>query len=233
MKLIHLKEGTPQFEEIKKEWDEKAKNVTVETLQDFVTELTEKYSHDYGTICHAMSIAAVAAAWAVDHSSQGGITGFQAGAVMWGFIRSWNFSSNKTGMRIIDYDNFLYPQYEDKFQKNISEEIWENIQKEAAVKLEDADRKYDEYLDDLKRYKENIDAFLAKYPDYYERREHYDHLGIGTGEQWEAEDKKKASGFEFAPQEPYCPVSKESRVYKHWQSIVSGDVPFGYSIGRE
>lgn len=230
MKRIALSEGSEQFQTIKAEWQEKAKKCTIETLPAFLSELTEKYQHDYGTICHAVAIAAVAAAWAVNHSPTGGITGFQAGAIMWQFIREWNCSGNKTGLRLVDYDNFLYPQYEDKFQNVLSKDVWANIQKEAHHKIEDANKEYGEYLERMQQYKEDIAAFVAKYPDYYERREHYDPLVMGTGEQWEAEEKKKAGGFEFAPQEPHCPISNTSPVYKHWVSICNGMVPFGYAV---
>ena len=58
---------------------------------------------DYGTVCHAIALSAVATAWAANKTAQGGITGFQAGAVMWEFIKNWSYSSNKTGMRLVDY----------------------------------------------------------------------------------------------------------------------------------
>ena len=227
---IALSEGTEEFKAIQKEWQKKAKKATIATLPAFLTELTEKYQHDYGTICHAVSIAAVAAAWAVNAAPTGGITGFQAGAVMWGFVREWNCSSNKTGMRLVDYDNFLYPQYADKFQKVLSKDIWENIQKEAQAQISKADTSYAEYLEKLEQHKVDIAAFVAKYPDYDERREHYDPLGMGTGEQHAAEKLKRDSGFEFAPQEPYCPVNSASSVYQHWLSIVNGAIPFGYIL---
>lgn len=121
---------------VHKDWYEDAKKQTIDTLPAFLNKLTTEYSHDYGTICHAVAAAAIGAAWAIDHAPTGGITGFQAGAVMWKFIRHWNYSSNKTGLRIIDYDNFLYPQYHDKFQKTISLATWEAIQKEARRKLQ-------------------------------------------------------------------------------------------------
>jgi hypothetical protein len=178
----------------------------------------------------AVCVASVAAAWAVDHSPQGGITGFQAGAIMWQFIREWNYSLNKTGLRLVDYDNFLYPQYADKYEKNITKDTMAALQKEAKAKIEKTDSEYADYLKKCEQYKSDIAAFIAKFPDYRERREHYDPLGMGTGDQWEAEKKKKSSGFEFAPQEPYCPVTSDSAVYLHWQSIVNGVVPFGYGI---
>lgn len=216
------------------DWYNEAREIkTVDDLAKFVTKLGTKYGHDYGTVCHAVAASAIAAAWCMNAMPHGGITGFQAGCVMWEFIRRWNYSSNKTGMRIIDYDNFLYPQYEYKYQKTIAPSTWKAIQKAAANEIEEADKKYAEYLTDLKRYEKDIKAFVKKYPDYYERREHYDRLGIGTGEQWQAYEAKRDSGFEFAPDEPYEPVGKNSPAYKHWKSIVSGKIPFGYHLSND
>lgn len=225
-----LNESNPEFKAIKEEWLKKAKAMTIDGLPAFLKELTENYSHDYGTICHAVAVSAIAAACAVDHSPQGGITGFQAGCIMWEFIRNWNYSSNKTGLRIIDYDNFLYPQYEDKYQKTISKGTWKAIQQEAKTHIDKANREYADYLKACEQYKKDIAAFVTKYPDYYERRKYYDPLGMGNGEQWKAEEEKKASGFEFAPQEPYCPVNSDSPVYQHWLSIVNSNIPFGYVV---
>jgi hypothetical protein len=84
---ITLSEGSEQFKEIKEGWKKKAYEVTTDTLPEFLKELSEHYRHDYGTICYALASAAVAAASAMDKSEQGGITGFQAGHVMWQFIR--------------------------------------------------------------------------------------------------------------------------------------------------
>jgi len=181
---IALDEGSEEFKKIKADWEKKAREVTIDTLPGFLKELSEQYSHDYGTICHAVATAAIAAAWAMDKSEQGGITGFQAGAIMWEFVRSWNHSSNKTGLKLVDYDNLLFPQYGDKFEKTISPYVWENLQKEAAKNIEEADAKHAKYIDDMEQYKKDIAAFVEKYPDYYENREHYDPLGIGTGDQW-------------------------------------------------
>lgn len=228
---VTLDESSEEFKRIKDEWNKKSKEVTIEALPEFLKELSENYIHDYGTICHAVATAAIAAAWAMNKSDQGGITGFQAGAIMWEFIRSWNKSSNKTGLRLVDYDNFLYPQYSDEFEKKLSPDVWENLQREAVNNINEADKKYAEYLDNKEQYEKNIALFVEKYPDYYDNKEHYDPLGMGTGEQHEAEKKKKESGFKFAPQEPYCPVNGDSSVYRHWKLIVGDVVPFGYIVG--
>ena len=217
---------------VQDEWYKEARDMTLDKLPEFLNRIMNDYSHDYGTICHAIAAGAIATTWAMDHSEQGGITGFQAGAVMWQFIRNWNYSHNKTGLKIIDFDKFLYPQYGDYFQKTISPETWAAIQKEAAAKTKEADEAHEKYLKDLAQYEIDIVEFALKYPDYIERPEHYQHLSYGTGEEWGKYEDKKSSGFEFAPREPYDPMP-DSRVYHHWQSIINDVVPFGYKVVAE
>lgn len=116
-----------QIKQIKEEdgthkaWMEKAKSLkTVQELTEFVEELTTKYGHDYGTICHAIAAAAIGAAHVVERSPQGGITGFQAGAVMWEIIRGWGIWG-KGPLEVIEWDNLLYPQYDDKMPRTIGD----------------------------------------------------------------------------------------------------------------
>lgn len=75
-------------------WFKAAKEQTLETLPSFMNHILNDYTHDYGTICHALTACAIGAAYAGDKSKQGGITGFQAGCIMWDFIRHWNHESN-------------------------------------------------------------------------------------------------------------------------------------------
>lgn len=117
--------------EVIDQWYKDASKQTIETLPDFMNHVLNDYYHDYGTICKAIGACSVAAAWAANAHSQGGITGFQAGAVMWEFVRHWNHSSNKTGLRLIDYDNMLYPQYENRFAKTITKGLMESLTEEA------------------------------------------------------------------------------------------------------
>lgn len=123
-----------------KEWFEQAKQQTLETLPEFVRHVMNDYGHDYGTVCHAISACALAAAWAANRENSGGITGFQAGFVMWDFVRQWYYPRNKTGMRILNYDDLLYPQYGYKFEKTLSPEIWEDVQKAAKEELENNEK---------------------------------------------------------------------------------------------
>ena len=150
---------------LEEQWFAEAAKQTPETLMEFFNHVMNDYAHDYGTICHAVAACAIAAAWAANKAdgAQGGITGFQAGFVMWDFIKRWEYTNNKSGMRIVDFDNMLYPQFEHKFDKTISKRVWESLQEQAKANL------------------------LAR--DY------------------------AADG-----------------VRRHWQSIVDGHVPFGYTV---
>lgn len=149
---------------LEKEWFQEAKKQTRDTLGQFIDHLMTDYQHDYGTICHAIAAAALAATYAADNSPQGGITGFQAGFIMWDFIKQWMYPTNTCGLKIVDYDNMLYPQYERHFDKTIPSHTWELLQAQAKELLKT-----------------------------------------------EAHDA-------------------HNEVYKHWQSIANGQVPFGYII---
>lgn len=119
---------------LEKEWFEKAKHMKLEDLPNFLNELMN-YGHDYGTICHAIAAGALASMYAMDNHKNGGITGFQASCVLWDVIREWSYSGNETGLRLVDYDNMLYPQYEYKFQKTISESTWNRMVEKAKENL--------------------------------------------------------------------------------------------------
>ena len=154
-----------------KQWYEEAKKQTFQTLPAFLDKLTLDYEHDYGTICHAIASAAIAAAWAVERSPAacGGITGFQAGAVMWEFIKHWSYESNSIGLKIVDYDKLLYPQYAYYFsEKEISQRQMEKLREEAK-----------------KLIAEDAGSKTLKVPD---------------------------------------------NVLTHWQSIVDGKAPFGFTV---
>lgn len=126
---------TEKDKEIIEQWYKDASKQTLETLPEFMAHILNDYSHDYGTICKAIGACAIAAAWAANSSPQGGITGFQAGAVMWEFIFNWAYRHNKCGLRFVDYDDMLYPQHAANFDKRIPPRIMELLQTEAQFKL--------------------------------------------------------------------------------------------------
>ena len=116
------------------EWYEEAKKMTLSQLPVFIDHLVNDYNHDYGTICHAMTSGAIATMRAIDNSPQGGITGFQASCIMWQFIQKW--MSFESPLRLINFEDLLYPQYENKF-KTMSKETWEWVQNKAKQNLID------------------------------------------------------------------------------------------------
>lgn len=132
-----LNENMPEFQKIYKEWQEYVAHIeTIEEFNDFFNDLMNNYYFDYGTQCRAIGLLAAAAAWL--GANTGLITGFQASFVMWEFIQNWTYRNNKTGLKIVDYDNMLYPQYEYKFNKTISSETWNALQNEASRKLQES-----------------------------------------------------------------------------------------------
>ena len=79
----------------------------------------------------------IATAKYIDRSDVGGITGFQASFIGWEMIKEF-FHESKIGMRLVDYEDMLYPQYEEKFKKIISKDIWESLQKQAEINLKES-----------------------------------------------------------------------------------------------
>ena len=225
-----MREQISEEMKIHEVWYKEAKNMTLEGLPEFINHLMNDYEHDYGTICHAMTAGGIATMNAMNKSDQGGITGFQAGAIMCEFIRNWRYRmKNKTGLKLVDYDHFLYPQYEERFRKNIGAYTWAAIQKEAATQIKEADEQHEKYLVASEKYEQDIAVFTEKYPEYSENPKKYDHLDVGNVAEWDEEDSKIKNGFEFAPTKPYDGPYGNA-VYQHWTSIVSGVVPFGYTV---
>lgn len=121
-------------EGLQKTWYETAKTQikTPDELATFMKFLLSEYNHDYGTICHAMAACALAAVNVLNASAQGGITGFQAGAVFWEFTKRWRHLDGPA--RLLEYENMLYPQYEEKFN-TITPETWKHLQAKAREEL--------------------------------------------------------------------------------------------------
>ena len=225
---------------LQKEWYERAKSMKPEDFPEFFREMTEDYIHDYGTVCHAMASVGLAAMFAFNNSegARGGITGFQAGCVMWDVIRNMNYESNKCGLRLIDMDNLLYPQYEYKFH-TIDSNTWRAVQKEAKNKIFESNAAHHKYQKDMEQYKRDLEKFKIdvtafesehpEYPKYEDNPEFYERLGLGTSEEWDKEYEKEESGFLFAPRKPYDGAAHPD-VVAHWESIINGKVPFGLRI---
>jgi len=137
---------------------------TKEDLDNMLAEVINDKELDYGKICYAISGCMLAVLNYIDRSEVGGITGFQASIIGWQMVREL-ICDNETSLRLINYDDMLYPQYERDFDKVIDKELWKMLQEKAKEKLE-------------------------KVPDAH------------------------------------------PKVIEHWQSIVDGEIPFGYKVRR-
>lgn len=148
--------------EAKEILEKERKNIkSLDDLMNYIQNIRDNYDVGYGTAPRAIAQAVLATSHYL--ADVFGITGFQASCVMWDFIKDWSFRGNKCGLKITNYDDMLYPQYNYKFQKTIKKDTFEALQKAAENNLE--------------KYK-----------------------------------------------------SASSNVIEHWQSIVDGNVPFGYII---
>ena len=116
-------------------YDKADKVKTKEQLDELLKEIVESKELCYGTIVFAISGAMLATAHYINESEVGGITGFQAGFIGWEMIRKFLVHENKTALKIINYDDLLYPQYKNKFKKVIDYELWKTIQDEAKILL--------------------------------------------------------------------------------------------------
>lgn len=127
-----MKQPITEEMNLQKEWFKEAGKVKEQDLLDFFQRIVHGYAHDYGTMCHAVAACALASAWAANDVL--GLSGFQAGFVMWDFIDNW-FMKSDCGLKLVNYDDMLYPQYGSKFDKVISQETWNKIRKKAIENL--------------------------------------------------------------------------------------------------
>lgn len=141
---------------------EKANNVkTREQLNELLDEVINDKDLDYGTIVYAISGCMLATAKYIDRSEVGGITGFQASFIAWEMVAKFMHES-KVAMRLIDYEDMLYPQYENRFAKTISKRTWDILQAEASKRLLETPNAHPEVI---KHWKSIVDG---KVPFGYE-----------------------------------------------------------------
>ena len=121
--------------EVRDKLKEERKSIdTFDDLVNFLRNIQDNYNCGYGEAPRAIAQATLAVAWYL--ANEFGITGFQASFVMWDFIKDWLFSSNECGMRLVNYDNMLYPQYEGEFQKTIAPDTFDALQNKAKRLIE-------------------------------------------------------------------------------------------------
>lgn len=136
MKELKITATTEQ--EFREQAYEIAKSVnTTDELAEFINFISNT-PLDYGTAVYAQCAAMLAAQRVINQGEQGGITGFQAGFIGWEMVKAF-MSVGDCGLSIRDWENMLYPQYEDRFEKTISREIFEGLQRKAKERLTKAD----------------------------------------------------------------------------------------------
>lgn len=141
-------ENSREFE-VKEQLEKERKDIkSFDDLIAFLQRVKDNCNTGYGTAPRSIAQAALATAWYL--ASDFGITGFQAGFVMWDFIRDWRYSGNKCGIKIVDYDNMLYPQYDYKFEKTISRDTFIALQEEAKKNLEESEYAHPDVIDHWK-----------------------------------------------------------------------------------
>lgn len=142
MKELKITSTTEQG--FKKQAYEIAKSVnTTDELVEFIN-FINNIPLDYGTVVYAQCAAMLAAQHLLNIGSQGGITGFQAGFIGWEMIKEFMIVGD-CGLSIRDWEKMLYPQYEEKFEKTISREIFERLQEKAKEKLFNDDESVNGY----------------------------------------------------------------------------------------
>ena len=123
-----LKKTVP--EEVERSWHEKAGKIkNTEELKSFLDYLLDQ-NHDYSSIAEAFISGLKATMRAMDSHKNGGITGFQAGFVLSQFLAAEKLIRGPWQIR--RFENMLYPQYENHFDKTVSKDTWIWLQTEAA-----------------------------------------------------------------------------------------------------
>lgn len=134
---------------------EKAKTIkTKQDLDALLDGVINDKELDYGKICYAISGCMLAVLNYIDRSEVGGITGFQASIIGWQMVRKL-ICDNETSLKLINYDDMLYPQYERDFDKVIDEKLWKMLQEKAKEKLEKVP---DAHPDVIKHWQSIVDG---------------------------------------------------------------------------
>lgn len=134
------KTGKMKFNDIRDEWYAKAKTEihTPEQLKAFAEEISAKVKSSGEAYNDSSNGAAALALAAMNMMAfMYGMTAFQMSWVMWQVIDQTLLSEHDCGMRLLNYDDMLYPQYEHRFGKTIDDDTWGRLQEKAAKLVEE------------------------------------------------------------------------------------------------
>lgn len=168
-------EQRKRWTENKEAWSNEAKTQihTPEDLKKFADKLIEHCNNLEGPdLYEETANATTSLAYSAIEmcAEQYGLSGFQVGCIMWGIIDKLILSEHDCGMKLLNYDLMLYPQYEDCFEKTIDSETWKKMQEKAS-------EQYNKYLSEKARL-ENGDE--NAFPACEEVAEHWKNIVDGT-----------------------------------------------------
>ena len=155
--MIKLNEQSKEFQEIKKQWLDEVKTIDSKNKLDrFVRKVMQGYEHDYGTYVWALSVCTKA--FVRYYGSA--MTGMQASFLMWQIIRDTFGKKDKLGLKLVEYEWVLFPQYIERFKTEFDEETHTKaieLAKQYLVEYKDAS-------DDVKKHWEKIaSGWLPEY----------------------------------------------------------------------
>ncbi len=166
MERKSLLEESNEFKKLKQKWFN-FKPKTEQELFDFIHELTTEYVNDYGTCVH-MCVALMKAMFNYFDELEG-MTGFQVGCMKWEVLQEIFGVNDEIGMKLLRYENMLYPQYDKEFSKIIIDEQQRNkIIQLAKKELREADVDFI-HPNVLMRWQQLAAGIL---PDYVEVEQH-------------------------------------------------------------
>lgn len=147
-------ENVEKWLAIRNEWERRAKTET-KTITDLTNLATDIWNHVislkdgediYNDSSSAASSLALAGIYMCSYNF--GLTFFQMHYIMWTIIDKMMIDEHDVGLRIVNFNNMLYPQYEYLFNKTMSKDEFDALQKKAAsmLKIGNLGKEVEEHL---------------------------------------------------------------------------------------
>lgn len=216
-----------------------AKKQTMRSLPHFLASLKKMPRDSIETSCDFIAVAGIAAMSAFACDTIGQPVGRDRDRVMHQLILKYYCMKNKTGIRILNFDQILGPHNEDNFT-SIPKSSWELIKLEAK-------RRLDQYYEDHERWEEEVAAWVAdtkkfkcyvlqwqllhpECPKYEDCPEYYMREADDSPSEARRVHMLEKMGVPLAPPEPRMPMAVTQDEVAQWTLIVSGYVPFGLKV---
>lgn len=122
-------------------WMEKAWHGvdTPDVLRSFALELASQTEsakgRDDASGIAADAASALAVASACMFAKMFSMTAYQKSRVMWNIVDALTDAEHDCGLKMVNYNHMLYPQYEDEFSGILPRQVWEALRTKAAETL--------------------------------------------------------------------------------------------------